>query len=568
MTHWFDNVARTLGRSTWFPGAPGVPSNGVAGYSVLRSSQKTRLVQQGPCAMQWVGQELIQSFSTQSSASEGQFFTYDVSSARNFKEGTSRSIATVRRDGENVVELRTEKVRGETSNLSIVFGHHLQGIRHIEVAARDRSAEATFDAGSPVSFKLPKHFVLRDLFSSANPAEDAIALLDLPGEAAIPRLDFDGALIEQLKDVSVRAQRDMLGCTLFPEMQVLADEITFPGCQDCEDQCDKAQQRCIAEAFAAAAACGPFYGVCLAAAGAYCLSDDADCLKVCDNPPGACCPVRCQRQWFAECCSGGRLCCGGRCCPEGQICADPGNDLCCAPGSGPPCGDHCCAPGLKCANAARGACCPADAGDYCLDEWGSPFCCPSGQVCVDPTSGLCCAKDHGPVCGDHCCKAGEVCRAGQCCDPRQLCGSGDSAVCCFGSCRNGQCCEWPSHMCANVCCPPFNICCQTFSLTRGLRSICCGSGDFCTSEGCCPQDRICGASCCPPGQSCKDPAKGVCAPCEGDLQPCRMYIGGNFETICCPPSQTCCAGKCCPDGTTCCAPNGVPGCYLPYACVH
>ncbi len=575
MAHWFDGLSKSIGRLEYFRGTPSV-AKVVRARPARLSRQKARVAQRGQCTM-WREKDLLsQTFSAQAATSSGHYLTYDVLSSRDLKTGATSASTTILRDGERLLHVKTESMPGEASKLWVEFGHEVQADPHMQVTVCGEKADATLEDGH--SFALDPR-ANRPLHGKR--LENSTAVLEALGLAAevrLPKISLDELTREEIREISQRASREMLDCFLFPEQQVLNQVLdyvpaSFPGCSDCEDECGKKQTTCIAKAAGEAGTCGPFYGVCFGVLGAMCLSDDADCLAVCDNPPGKCCPVRCQRGGTAECCDGGRLCCGGRCCPEGQICADPGSDLCCAVGSGPACGDFCCPSGTKCASHSQGVCCPAGAGDYCPDEWGTPQCCPPGEVCVDPSSGLCCPRDHGPACGEFCCGPNEVCMHGQCCSPNQLCGEGDNAVCCTGVCRHGQCCEWPAHICGHVCCPPFNLCCQTWETVAtgfgsGIRTQCCGAGDLCTGAGCCPQDRICGQQCCPEGHQCTDPAKGVCVPCSGELAPCRTYVRGAFETICCPATQTCCLGKCCPPGTTCCTIGEQTGCFAPYQCVH
>jgi hypothetical protein len=567
MPEWFDNLAKTLARATVFGGFRAPTWGGGGGFALARAPGSLTL-QAGPCGVRLNADELDTHFSTQISTPDRQLLNYDATTMRDRRRGTVRATVTARRGNQALFQLETTTAPRVSPTVTVLLGSGFQGIRQVGFAARDGSLEGTID-GRPIHpLPLPHD-------ASVMPGSADLRFAD---GAPPPTPAIDPAMVVELRDIAYKAQRELPTCVHSLGGLAPLDATSFPGCDDCHSLCDKAEQQCVAECAVSAGSCGPFYGVCLAACGSVCLSRKADCENQCDNPPGACCPQRCEQGGYASCCSpadkccgptccsGDRACCGSTCCPPEQHCADPQAGVCCPSGSGPACGNGCCPPGQKCGNSYWHFCCPADAGEFCLDEFNRPFCCPSGQVCLDASTGLCCPKDAGPRCGDTCCARGEVCRDGVCCDPRLLCGDGERAVCCFGVCRDGQCCSTPSHMCGQVCCPPFNVCCDV-----GGKQVCCGSYEVCLHSGCCPQERVCGRQCCPPGHMCKDPLKEVCVPCPPDLVPCLLGPSGNSpaHSICCLPNVTCCAGKCCAPYEICCQPGGLPvGCYPSNACIH
>lgn len=555
-SHWIDDLARTLGRSTLVGGFRQLLQRGPGSFALVQSPESTT-IQAGPCAMQLRGAELIDTFATQSSTDDGQLLSLSATTIRDRQTNAVRAQVAIHRGRQSVLQIETARLPDGTSSLTATFGYGFQGLREVQ-AQRTADRLAGMIDGRPWQ---PLDFTAR---SAATLQPEDFQLVD--GSTLSP-VEIDSALAAELTAISYKAQRDMPGCTQFPDAFKTLSGSSFPGCDDCLNVCDKAEKKCLAGISAAAAACGPFYGACLAAAGAACLSDSSDCQNACINPPGACCPRRCEQGGYAECCTPDHTCCGARCCPPGEFCADPAHDLCCAPNSGPPCRDLCCPLGYTCANEYRGFCCPVGAGEYCTQVWDEEHwndrCCPAGEVCADASIGLCCPRGHGPICGDFCCQAGEVCRHGQCCDPRLLCGYGDEATCCHGECRDGQCCSSPAHMCGDVCCPPFNPCCQADG-----RPICCGAYEECLPRGCCPTERACGRTCCPPQHYCDDPATESCVACEGDLFPCLTVDRHGRHGLCCPPNVGCCGDRCCQPGEMCCSLGDEIGCHPSYACVH
>jgi hypothetical protein len=555
LTHWFDNLARTVGRSVLF-GAPYEPRR-PAGHPPKPRS--VREITSGPCLMRVSGQLVTHGFSTQASSVDGALLSYDLISTRDFEHGTMSSVARITRNAEVVLEAQTHSASKGQSTVRIQVKTGADDMKQVVVSITPESVDAQID-GAPfaISRDALRGDRQRKIAGLKRDANDAGGYASADTEGLGPRWDLDERFLGQFKALAHRVERDMPGCLLFPEtMDVQEANSSFPDCQNCMDDCDQKRDWCVAKAIAGCV--GPWWPVCVAIEGAQCLSNLEDCQDACGDG-GPCCPQRCQRGVYSECCPHGQTCCGARCCPGGESCADPGRDLCCSFGSGPPCGDHCCSPGFKCANVYHGLCCPQDAGDYCPDQWGTQRCCPPGQVCADREIGLCCPSNHGPVCSGKCCAPRQICRFGTCCDPKQVCGSGENAVCCVGVCRDGVCCHAPSHMCGDVCCPPFNACCN---------STCCGAFDVCTDHGCCPRESLCGRVCCPAGEFCADAANSVCKPCPTDHLACQM-IGrdGKLFSMCCPRGTTCCDGKCCGPGQVCCPVFDRFECNDPIECLR
>jgi hypothetical protein len=586
MTKWFDELSKTLARATVLGGASR-PSGGVSTGFVLSQTQRAIAIQSGPCRARLTADELDTQFSTQISTPDRQLLSYDAATVSQKREAHVQATVSVQRGDEQLLELVATSRQHTPSNVRVLLGARFNGIREVSLTNQNGRLEGSIDGRAIVPVSLSgrgptfsaEDFQFAPVDSTTGRRRRSVSAGRGSAGGRRSSTEVDPVLLAELQDVAYKAQRDMPYCVhSWDQLRPQAD-IRYPGCDDCDDQCDKKQNTCIAECFVKAASCGPFYGVCLAGCGASCLSDYSDCWTQCHNPPGACCPQRCEQDGFASCCPPNMKCCGASCAPPdaiccgssfcnpGQHCADPGSGVCCDNDSGPLCGEGCCPRGQKCAspNWGAGFCCSADAGEFCMDEWSAPFCCPSGQVCRDINNGVCCTADSGPLCGDRCCGRHEICRDNICCDPRLLCGDGERAVCCYGECRNGECCSSPSHMCGDVCCPPFNVCCNVDGAP-----VCCGGNEVCLRSGCCPADRACGERCCPPGFMCEDPAGAVCVPCPQDTIACvSMLPDGRRRSTCCLPNVTCCAGKCCPPGEICCQPGGLPvGCYPSHACVR
>ncbi|MGH2615267.1 MAG: hypothetical protein ACRDJC_08515 [Thermomicrobiales bacterium] len=159
--------------------------------------------------------------------------------------------------------------------------------------------------------------------------------------------------------------------------------------------------------------------------------------------------------------------------------------------------------------------------------------CPVGQFCCDPTDGTCCAK------GD------------SCCNPEP--GSG---TCCPSPSRCGR--PWGNDSAPFECCPPDRQFLTSVDLVR-----CCPAGtraiqDFPVEDGpCCPEERICGATCCPEGQSCANEATGECC---SEAATCGDTCCSEQTPVCVDPAT----GRCCTEatacGNTCCLTDFCFGC--------
>jgi hypothetical protein len=579
MAEWFDELSKTLARATVLGGASR-PSGGIGTGFVLSQTQRTVSIQSGPCGARLTPDELNTQFSTQISTSDHQLLSYHAATVSQRREAHVQTTVSVRRGNEQLVQLAATSRQHSPSTLRVLLGERFQGIREVGLTIQDGRLEGSIDgraiAPLPLSAVRGQTFSAEDVhFADGDRLADGGRRTDT---------EVDAALLAEVRDVAYKAQRDMPYCVhSLDRLRPQAD--MRPGCEECDSSCDDKKSDCIERCFSEiCSGTGPFFGACIGVCGGVCLSNYSDCWAGCNNPPGPCCPQRCEQDGFASCCDPppyakccgsscappDAMCCGSSYCNPGQRCADPVHGVCCPNDSGPLCGEDCCPRGQKCAqpNWGRGFCCPADAGEFCMDEFNAPFCCPSGQVCRDIDNGVCCAKDSGPLCGDRCCGPDEICRDQICCDPRLLCppGGGERAVCCFGQCHNGECCSSPSYMCGDVCCPPFNVCCPVDGAP-----VCCGGNEVCLKSGCCPADRACGERCCPPGYECEDPAGAVCVPCPQDTIACVSMLpgSGRRRSTCCLPSVTCCAGQCCQPGEICCQPGGRPvGCYPTDACVR
>lgn len=266
------------------------------------------------------------------------------------------------------------------------------------------------------------------------------------------------------------------------------------------------------------------------AGAAKCRGDGEICRKNGDCCAGTCGPKdRRGRQYCGcppnttscgnTCCTAGQTCLDGACCPAANVC----EGACCATGTGclegqccpndRICGDNCCSAGETCID---GACCPAD-------QTCDGLCCADSENCVN---GACCAS----ACGDECCGPTETCRTHGnlqfcCTDPDYsyvvvVCpdGSQDGTVpgcvgfCCISNqeacpvCVNGVCsgicCDEGLQCCNGVCCQSGEVCqnnvctgCEPEKLCLS-NTECCAAEESCLAMGCCPTERVCGASCC------------------------------------------------------------------------
>ena len=184
--------------------------------------------------------------------------------------------------------------------------------------------------------------------------------------------------------------------------------------------------------------------------------------------------------------------------------------------------------GIAAAEAACAAACVASLGLAC------PACLVGAQaagyaaVTACQTSSECCPQ----LCGDDglCCGGGETClhgaRQGLCCGPGQTACSGLSC------CQQDQTCisTGPS----KGCCPDQAVCGGT---------CCPGDTDVCiNNQQCCPAGYACGSVCCHPkgpgdlfGQICASASDNLCC-YDGQI---------NAEGICCSPGEVKCSGQCC-----------------------
>jgi hypothetical protein len=275
-------------------------------------------------------------------------------------------------------------------------------------------------------------------------------------------------------------------------------------------------------------------------------------------------------------CGSDAPCCDGFECQEGScvqvaalVCRAVG-EACqtkrdCCPEMGASCVDGVCAcPHRRALDpqfmVCNGPC--AIPGEQCDEQ--TP-CCDGAGMCI---RGVCTCAKNELVCGAHCepakgnfqrnnrncggrgliCEADQVCCEGLCIDRTALLDDPDHCGSCCTACRAGQIC------CNGRCEEPFSdsgdpeICCDTGSICVGAdgSEICCGPGDACTSDGCCPQDRVCGEECCGDGTFC------YCGACVTDLATCES------DADCCAGS--CTGGFCCPSESICHDFAGNPVC--------
>lgn len=165
---------------------------------------------------------------------------------------------------------------------------------------------------------------------------------------------------------------------------------------------------------------------------------------------------------------------GQDCCDEPNGYACTANKVCCRPGQ-EPCGG---APG------AWGCCCRTDAGEACNPAYDP-----------DTPGSECCP-----------CQAGRVrCRDG-CCGPGERC---DPATIACAPCPAGQ----PA--CGFFCCPS-----EAYECVDGVCR--------------CPDERFCGAACCPRGNFCCDRSRGLCCPSNAEC--CNPDAA---DAVCCAAPDRC-----------------------------
>jgi hypothetical protein len=263
-----------------------------------------------------------------------------------------------------------------------------------------------------------------------------------------------------------------------------------------------------------------------------------------DNPGCVACQNQCDKDWGAE--SGTAWCVLtlGGCYVKALIDFDICRHNCASDGPGG------CFP-VPCGSTTT----TCNSGDQCFSVQGAGMCCDAGAplcqgVCCGRLitacgpDGSCGCRTDETLCGDSCCdNAKEICsngiccpkgqanHEGTCCAQKNLCGK----VCCdeLASCadpKTGLCCPLTAPVCGGKCCKP-------------------GNAEVCINGTCCPSERACGGKCCPAGQTCADPKKGVCTACHPGLVPCLPDKG---PSICCPPNVACCpGGACCKPGESC-----------------
>lgn len=227
--------------------------------------------------------------------------------------------------------------------------------------------------------------------------------------------------------------------------------------------------------------------------------------------------------WNADCCD-----------PATSVCMDPGG--CCDKSN--ICGGVCCAGqgGYPNSSCVGGVCCSQD--QVCGDQ-----CCPAGQRCCLNETGTatCCATDSSCMPDGTCCpsQGHSVCEANA---------DGSALVCCAGTDCVGPSDQGPGHCCApgekavhelvvtgtglgpDVCCPPSRL------VTATSLPTCCPpgyvpqpNGGVSTEGGlCCPNDSICGHSCCI--STPQTPKKCVSGQCYYDIVKMFQVHGHEVDT--------------------------------------
>jgi hypothetical protein len=181
-------------------------------------------------------------------------------------------------------------------------------------------------------------------------------------------------------------------------------------------------------------------------------------------------------------------------------------------------------------------------------------CCPQNTlfpyICVAP--GICTEIYPIHYCEGISCSPSVPCDTANpgCCPVKQICGG----TCCPPDtvlssyvCVSGKICtEIPAaHYCGSVQCQP-HIPCDT------------------TGTGCCPDEKICGETCCLPNTA------TVNFECDPNSQTCKALKRCNDDDNPCIGSTCLDDGYCCPDslacGTICCTPPQVPPSLPPWGC--
>jgi len=161
---------------------------------------------------------------------------------------------------------------------------------------------------------------------------------------------------------------------------------------------------------------------------------------------------------------------------------------------------------------------PQGKGDYCCSGSKGYACCGENQICSD---GECiCEEDCPEVCGSECCGPEDNCDGVFCCAGVECCQRGENCLIRDESKGDAECCE-EEDTCGKWCCGKYGMVCEnpdaeTFGeacvcpegtfLCQSYRNEiqCCKSGEeICTPvDGCCAEDKVCGAICCGPEETC------------------------------------------------------------------
>ena len=293
---------------------------------------------------------------------------------------------------------------------------------------------------------------------------------------------------------------------------------------------------CLAEAYAASAACGLACGFSFGLA-CGCVAGIPFIFANCHSPGTGfgqgCCPVSCGP-------SSSILGIGVvfQCCSANDLCLNSNNGVCCPSGTQPCNGNICCPSNAPCRDP--GICCPT-----------------TRNTCITP---------NGPTC----CNEGESCVEGMCCPPSQI--------------VNGQCCPPSSH----TCCPSgsvsrcfkdgYETCinnqwvftsCPQYSTCTGIpvanAGVYCQADIFCNpgTPSRCYKDGV---------QTCSAKGRWEYTPCPPTYFCTHPPVAGATNAYCQAPAP-CSAGtesKCYKDGMISCV-NGqwvFEQCVSPKFCQH